>query len=176
MSKVITALVLIVLVAAALVAGNALYSHIDTEGITSFEQCAAAGYPVGESYPRQCWTPSGEHFVEVIDEPVAESWGSIHGTVLLGPTCPVVRDPPDPACADKPYQARFVLTTADGTQVIKEFNSKSDGTFAVDAPAGEYTIRLAAGASMFPHCSSGVVQVSINETTTAHVTCDTGIR
>lgn len=38
--------------------------------ISSFEECAAAGYPVMESYPRQCRTPDGRTFVEEIDEPV----------------------------------------------------------------------------------------------------------
>ena len=37
--------------------------------ISNFEECAAAGYPVGESYPRQCWTPGGKHFVEDVDNP-----------------------------------------------------------------------------------------------------------
>lgn len=32
----------------------------------NFEECVAAGYPVMESYPRQCNTPSGGHFVEDI--------------------------------------------------------------------------------------------------------------
>lgn len=36
-------------------------------GIRSFEQCAAAGYPVMESYPEQCRTPDGRLFVRVID-------------------------------------------------------------------------------------------------------------
>jgi len=35
--------------------------------IYSFEECAAAGYPVMESYPRQCNTPDGKHFVEEIE-------------------------------------------------------------------------------------------------------------
>jgi len=38
----------------------------DTDGIHSFEECAAAGNPVMESYPRQCRTPDGKHFVEII--------------------------------------------------------------------------------------------------------------
>ncbi|MBW2997559.1 hypothetical protein KY349_04430 [Candidatus Woesearchaeota archaeon] len=38
--------------------------------IENFEQCAAAGYPVMESYPRKCAVPDGETFVEEIDEPV----------------------------------------------------------------------------------------------------------
>lgn len=33
---------------------------------TSFAECVAAGYPVAESYPRQCTTASGKHFVEEI--------------------------------------------------------------------------------------------------------------
>lgn len=45
--------------------------------ITSFEECAGAGYPIAESYPRQCRTPDGQHFVEQLEgtlpepEPVA---------------------------------------------------------------------------------------------------------
>ena len=35
--------------------------------IESFEECAAAGNPVMESYPRQCRTDDGKHFTEVID-------------------------------------------------------------------------------------------------------------
>lgn len=34
--------------------------------ITSFEECVRVGYQVGESYPRQCWTPDGSHFIEEI--------------------------------------------------------------------------------------------------------------
>jgi hypothetical protein len=38
--------------------------------ITSFEECAAAGFPIMESYPEQCRTPDGKHFVrEVPEEP-----------------------------------------------------------------------------------------------------------
>lgn len=32
--------------------------------VRSFEDCASAGYPVMESYPRQCRTPDGKTFVE----------------------------------------------------------------------------------------------------------------
>lgn len=34
--------------------------------IISFEECAEAGYPVMESYPRQCITPDGRRFVETV--------------------------------------------------------------------------------------------------------------
>jgi len=53
--------------------------------ISSFDECAKAGYPIGESYPRQCWTPDGRRFVEtgpVINIPVS---GSI--TIIGKITC-----------------------------------------------------------------------------------------
>ena len=39
---------------------------LPSQKITNFEECARAGYPVGESHPRQCWTPDGGHFIEEI--------------------------------------------------------------------------------------------------------------
>ena len=35
--------------------------------IKNFEDCVAAGNPVMESYPRQCRTSDGKHFVEEIN-------------------------------------------------------------------------------------------------------------
>jgi len=40
---------------------------LDESSIDSFEECAAAGNPVMESYPRQCRTSDGKNFVEEID-------------------------------------------------------------------------------------------------------------
>ncbi len=39
----------------------------DESSIDSFEECAAAGNPIMESYPRQCRTSDGKNFVEEID-------------------------------------------------------------------------------------------------------------
>ena len=36
-------------------------------GIRTFEDCAAAGYPIAESYPEQCRTPDGRLFVRTVD-------------------------------------------------------------------------------------------------------------
>jgi hypothetical protein len=52
----------------------------DNWQINSFEECAAAGYPVMESYPRQCRTPDGRHFVEEIEHPIGgerDEWGCL---------------------------------------------------------------------------------------------------
>lgn len=40
--------------------------------ITNFAQCAAVGYPIMESYPRQCRTPEGVTFVEETNREPAE--------------------------------------------------------------------------------------------------------
>ncbi len=37
--------------------------------VTNFKECAALGYPLMESYPRQCRTPEGETFTEDIEQP-----------------------------------------------------------------------------------------------------------
>lgn len=48
--------------------------------ITNFEECAKAGYPVAESYPRECRTPDGGLFVEKVSNPdVAGSGGCYVG-------------------------------------------------------------------------------------------------
>lgn len=41
----------------------------DFPRITSFEECAAAGNPIMESYPRQCRSQEGKLFVEIITAP-----------------------------------------------------------------------------------------------------------
>lgn len=41
------------------------------QAVTNFEQCAATGQPVLESYPRQC-NYNGQHFVEDISPTVIQ--------------------------------------------------------------------------------------------------------
>lgn len=45
---------------------------MDDDAITSFEDCAAAGYPIMESYPERCQTPDGVTFVREVP-PVEET-------------------------------------------------------------------------------------------------------
>ncbi len=39
------------------------FQTLQPGGITSFEQCQKAGYPIEESFPEQCRTPQGQVFV-----------------------------------------------------------------------------------------------------------------
>jgi len=142
--------------------------------ISSFDECVQAGYPVMESFPRQCRTPDGRTFVEEIN---GREESGISGMVLLGPTCPVIGDPPDPECSDRPYATALVLTTSDQSRVIKEFRSEVSGKFSVQVDPGEYAIRPAAASNILPYCSSsGAIKVNASTYTQTTVHCDTAIR
>ncbi|OIO40758.1 hypothetical protein CO154_02305 [Candidatus Pacearchaeota archaeon CG_4_9_14_3_um_filter_31_7] len=41
--------------------------------VTNFETCKDAGYPIMESYPQQCATPSGRTFTEIPEEQKCEA-------------------------------------------------------------------------------------------------------
>lgn len=111
------------------------------------------------------------------EDSVAEVWSTLYGTVWLGPTCPVVMDPPDPQCADKPYATSLALTTSDGTRVIKTFSSDEEGRFNIEVPPGQYVIRSAADGNILPYCqSNGILDVPISNSIEVQVSCDTGIR
>ena len=56
--------------------------------IDSFEDCAAAGYPVMESYPEQCRTPDGKLFVREIPEE-----DETDNTPIPSPSRPVPQEP-----------------------------------------------------------------------------------
>jgi hypothetical protein len=43
------------------------YKNSNKSEINDFASCAAAGYPIMKSYPRQC-RANGQTFVEIIDE------------------------------------------------------------------------------------------------------------
>lgn len=68
MKKVIA--ILFFLLAAAAIVFVSLYPTFkkgsQNAQITNFDQCVAAGYPVMESYPRQCTLPGGRFFVEQV--------------------------------------------------------------------------------------------------------------
>ena len=99
----------------------------------------------------------------------------ISGVVMLGPTCPVERIPPDPNCADKPYQTLVAIFRAnDATHAVMITTSDASGTFAVSLPPGDYTV--GAGESNLPRCDHPQVTVLPHTYATTTVSCDTGIR
>ena len=99
----------------------------------------------------------------------------IRGTVMVGPTCPVERMPPDPQCADKPYQTLVaVFRASDAVHAVAFTRSGTDGTFEVSLPPGEYVV--GAGESMLPRCAQTPAIVGPEGYTQITVSCDSGIR
>ncbi len=99
----------------------------------------------------------------------------IRGLVALSPTCPVMRTPPDPACAPKPYATTISISKANLTTVIATAKSNASGTFSVALPVGEYMLQ-AKGGSAYPQCSPATVTVTSKTWTSITINCDTGIR
>ena len=101
----------------------------------------------------------------------------IQGKVLLGPTCPVERIPPEPQCADKLFQTNLALTTLNGAQIVKLFSSDASGAFRVSVAPGTYLVRSAPGSPVMPTCSkSEPVVVKPGFFTEMIIQCDSGIR
>ncbi len=98
----------------------------------------------------------------------------VRGTALIGPTCPVERDPPDPACADRPYQGSFVVETTAGARVAS-FSTAADGSYSVALDPGTYVIELAAPAFL-PSMSPVTVTVVEDAYATLDLSLDSGIR
>jgi hypothetical protein len=105
--------------------------------------------------------------------------GTVAGSVLLGPTCPVEHIPPYPQCAPKPYQATVSAYRVGSTAVLQSTQSGTDGVFTFSIPPGSYTLQAGSasgGGSYFPRCASVPVSVTADETVRVTIHCDTGIR
>lgn len=101
----------------------------------------------------------------------------ITGTVLLGPTCPVMRDPPDPQCADKPYQTtvQVFYKNSGSASPFASLQTNKAGQFSFSLPPGEYILK-ALGGNTLPRCADQDVTVRPNIMVSANISCDTGIR
>lgn len=101
----------------------------------------------------------------------------VTGKVLLGPTCPVMKDPPDPGCADKPYQTT-VQVIAIGSPKSSPFTTtetNKEGIYKVLLPPGEYGFQ-AIGEIPFPRCETKNITVEPDVMSQLDLSCDTGIR
>lgn len=100
----------------------------------------------------------------------------VKGVVTIGPTCPVERYPPDPACADRPYDALIKATR--GGHTIARTRSGADGRFTLRLAPGRYRLRASSPqAGPFPFTKDErVVRVRSHRFTRVHISFDSGIR
>lgn len=99
------------------------------------------------------------------------------GQILLGPTCPVMREPPDPQCADKPYKTT-VQVIAKNSSLSSPFatvEANKEGRYKVMLPPGEYNIQ-AVGKNPFPSCGWKDINIAPGTIIEVDLLCDTGIR
>ncbi|MCR4328393.1 MAG: hypothetical protein NUV53_02635 [Patescibacteria group bacterium] len=163
--------------------------------VSNFDECVAVGNPVMESYPRQC-RHGDRTFAEVIIEtfhiPERQGIGEenaggdmgilpfksgVEGRVLLGPMCPVMRNPPDPNCADKGYETtvQIIEKNSSKSSLFSSVETGKEGGYRAMLPPGEFSVQ-AIGGQPFPYCEMKKISIGPDEMVKADLSCDTGIR
>ena len=136
------------------------------------QMCPDGSY-VGPSGPHCDFAPCPTAAMTSSVAPTQNHLGYLTGKVLLSPTCPVERIPPDPQCAPKPYATLVTISTTHNFYMV--LHSATDGSFFTPLPAGQYTI-MTHESGLYPSCRSQQVTVTDKATTTIVIDCDTGIR
>jgi hypothetical protein len=68
--------------------GTIIYTTVampTNKAIASYEECAAAGYPILDSYPEQCRAPGGKTYARKIDNADTKTTTTITGTTVCLP-------------------------------------------------------------------------------------------
>jgi hypothetical protein len=99
---------------------------------------------------------------------------AVAGYVHAGPTCPVMKTPPDPNCADRPVpDAEMVVVGTNGTEVVR-VSTDENGRFDIALPAGTYTLVPQPVIGLVGTASE--LSFTVPTATTLDVAYDTGIR
>lgn len=99
--------------------------------------------------------------------------GYLSGRVTISPVCPVERIPPDPQCAPKGYSLSINVVE---NNFLKQINSDANGYFDLNLPAGTYNLKPIS-VNVYPRCmETDNIIVKVNSSTTAQISCDSGIR
>ncbi len=104
---------------------------------------------------------------------IAQAQSGVEGHVLLRPTCPVERMPPDPRCAPRPY--RTTIDIHQSSAPVETISTDADGYFSAILSPGTYELR-AKGGAMLPRCNPQTVIVPTSGFAATDMWCDTGIR
>ena len=75
-----------------------------------------------------------------LGDPLPDVSTGLRGTALAGPTCPVVQNPPDPACADRPVAGAVIAVTNAAGDLVMRITTGADGTYDVPLGPGVYTL------------------------------------
>jgi hypothetical protein len=108
--------------------------------------------------------------------PVGTSQGTLHGTVVAGPTCPVERAE-DP-CPPKPVPGREVEIASPAGKVVATVTTDGQGHFQVVLAPGNYSVFVVGTAQALGSGRAATVQATVRagQTTAVTIALDTGIR
>jgi hypothetical protein len=97
-------------------------------------------------------------------------------TAAAGPTCPVERVPPDPACAPRPVAGATILVLDEQGKTVATVVTGADGTVLVALPAGDYVLQPQPVEGLMGTAEQVSVTVVDGSATPAVLAYDTGIR
>lgn len=101
----------------------------------------------------------------------------LRGVVMLGPICPVVQNPPQPGCEDRPYATAVVISRASNpARAFAQTKSTETGEFEVALPPGDYLVSAGPSNVSLPHCTTQPVAVPAQGYVGVIINCDSGIR
>ncbi len=107
-------------------------SKSTTKTISSFAECAKK-YPVMESFPRQCATPSGQHFVEEIDGVVPDP---AHLPPETDPVDEVIIDPDESGCIVSGCNGELCIAVEHSNDIASTCAFKESYTCYANAECG----------------------------------------
>lgn len=104
--------------------------------------------------------------------------GTLEGKVNIGPLCPVVSNPPDPAC--QPTEETYnnwpiIIWSIDKNTKIAKIKPNSDGDYKIDLPKGSYIVNLEKQHN-FDKNLPVTIEIRSGETLLLNINIDTGIR
>ena len=109
-------------------------------------------------------------------EPADDATGTVSGQVMAGPVCPVVRDPPDPACADRPVPDATLVIEIGGAGDVIRVTSDEAGHFQLVLPPGDYVLVPQPVDGLMGTAAAQPFHIDADRTVELSVVYDTGIR
>lgn len=96
--------------------------------------------------------------------------------VVAGPVCPVVTDPPDPSCADRPVAGAELAVIDAGGEEVARVTTDRQGRATLSLPAGAYTVRPQPVEGLMGTPSEIDLVVAAGSPTPLVIAYETGIR
>lgn len=102
---------------------------------------------------------------------------AITGRATAGPTCPVERNPPDPACGNRPVAGAVIVVNSAAGAMVAQVTTSADGSFSVTLAPGAYRLAPQPVPGLMGTAGSVDFQVEAGKAVPAlQVLYDTGIR